>query len=582
MRKKLFALVLMVFMISLLVNACSPAAETPTTSADQPEESAPAEEQEEAAPEEAAPAEEETAPEEAASEEAAPAEETSKVGGTFTIAIASDPDTLDPHLTAMAVSDLVMGFIGASLVWMSPDMTYEPYLAESWETSEDGLVWTFNLRHDVTFQNGEPLTANDYAFTFNRAIDPEVASPGAGAMLGNVVSIEAVDDYTLEITLPQANAPILYSLAGPGYMQPINQKTFEEIGAEEYGRQPVGVGPFMIKEWTTGEKIVLERNPNYNWGPASSQSQGAYNIETIEFVVIPEYATILAGLEAGEIDAYFGIQSQDVDRLEETGMFNIFTGLQQGISPYLSFNVSQPPFDDVLIRQAFNYAIDKNALIQVVLQGKGVVQHGYLSPSVMGYWPDVEEAAYDFDLEKARSLMEEAGYSLNDNGIFEKDGQPLSMVLYTLPTDVVVKTAQVLAEQFTTLGVEIEIQQMESGILYPQHFMTGDYQLGVAGLGYGEADLMYLAFHSSMVGGLNLSQLNDPEMDALLEQSRAESDTTARQEILNQLQAKIADEALVAPLFAPQLFFAVNNRWQDVVFNPALVSLDLSGAYLEQ
>ena len=561
MKKKLFVFILLTLVVSLLLGACGPTA----TKAPAAEESA--------LVEEATPAEEE-----APAEEAAPAEEESLVGGTFKYAVRTEPDTLDPHKTAMAVSDTIMQYIGGSLVWMTPDFTYEPYLAESWSTSEDGLVWTFILRQDVKFHDGTPLTAHDYAYTFNRAIDPAIASPGAGAMLGDVISIEAIDDYTLAITLPQPNAPILYALSDPGYMQPISQAILESVGEDNFGRAPVGVGPFIFKEWATGEKIVLQRNPDYNWGPASVQNSGAFYIETLEFEVIPEYATILAGLESGDLDAAT-VEPVDVDRLQETELFSIYSGLNPGITPYVTFNLSKPPFDDVLVRQAFNLAVDRDSLVQVVVQGKGEPQYGYLSATVMGSWKGAEEAGYHYDLEAAKALMEEAGYTLNADGIYEKDGVSLSLVLYSGIADQVIKTAQVLVEQYAQLGVKLEIQQMESGILYPK-FMSGEYEIGMAGLTYGEADLMYIAMHSSMIGGLNLSYLNSPEFDALLEQSRAESDQVARQAVLDELQQIILEEAYVVPLYAPMAFTAVSKDWQGVVFNEPLITLDLSGAFL--
>jgi peptide/nickel transport system substrate-binding protein len=573
LKKKMLFILVLTLSISMVLSACGTSATEVTEVT--------ASEQTEALATEAVIADTEAAPEEMAETATTAVEGTGPtVGGTFRIASSAEPDTLDPALTSSGVSISILQFIGASLVWMNSDLTYEPYLAESWTVSDDGLIWDFRLRQDVKYPDGTPFTANDYAFTFTRALDPDVASSGTGSMLGNVTSVEAVDDYTLRFTLSAPYAPLLYSLCDTGYMLPINQTIFESIGADNFGRAPVSVGPFVFKEWVTGEKVVLERNPDFTWGPASWENQGPAYIQTLEFDIIPEYSTILAGLEAGEIDAA-SVEAQDVDRLVGTGSFDILTSRQQGISPYVSLNVSKAPFDDVRVRKAFNLAVDKDALLQVVLEGKGTVQYGFLSPVVMGYWPGIEDIGYRYDLEQAKSLMAEAGYTFNADGILEKDGQPLSLTMevdtYTTRN---VKAALVLVEQYADLGVEVTIEQLETNIFYDK-VMSGDYQLAIAGLGYGDADLMYLAFHSSMIGACcNFSYLNDPDLDALLEASRTTSDPTERQEVLNQLQQTILEQAYIVPLITPERYRAINNRWQGVKYSDALINLQLSDANL--
>ena len=183
-------------------------------------------------------------------------------------------------------------------------------MAERWETSPDGLTWTFFLRKDVKFQDGTPLTANDYVYTFERAVDPATASPVTGTQLATVAKTEAPDDYTFKVTLKEPYFPFLDNLAAPGTMQPLSKAWVEKYG-EDYGRHPMSVGPYKLKEWVTGDHITLERNPDYAWQPPYAH-QGPRYIQEFVIRIIPEVATVVAAFEAGELD-YSALDAQYID-----------------------------------------------------------------------------------------------------------------------------------------------------------------------------------------------------------------------------------------------------------------------------
>jgi len=441
-KKILLSFLVSVLIFSLGLTACGPAEAVEAT---QPAaEESPVE----------APAEEETA---AADQE--PAAE-SVVGGTYRLAQYGDPDTLDAHLTSLSVSWNVLYYIGAALVGLAPDGSVVPWLAESWEVSEDGLVWTFHLRDDVKFTNGEPLTAQDYVFTFQRAVNPDTASAMTAPALGPVTmdSFAALDDLTFQITLNEPYYSLLYNLADPALMMPFPQKAFEEMGADAWASAPISCGPYTVTEWARGSKVVLTRNPAYNWGPQiEGMNTGAYNIETIEILSIPEYSTILAGMEAGEVD-FTAIETKDVELLQGTGFIDTLEALQQGHRPFFLLNVSKPPFDDLNVRKAFNLTVNRDSFIQILAMGKGYLQYGPMTPSQIGYWSGVEEIGYGYDLEQAKSLMQEAGYTYGSDGmLLTPAGEPLNLTLYTLPVESWVKAAEIAMEQFKALGVTLTI-----------------------------------------------------------------------------------------------------------------------------
>jgi peptide/nickel transport system substrate-binding protein len=497
------------------------------------------------------------------------------VGGTLVIARPSEPPTLDPHLAVGAAGELT--YIGATLVARDLEGNFIPYLAESWEVSEDGLTWDFKLRQDVKFHDGTPLTAHDYAWTFQRVLDPETGATAAASALGPLVGAEAVDDYTLRLSLAIPYYSILASL-DLAFLQPLSQAAVEQWG-DQYGRHPVGVGPYKLKEWITGEKIILERNPDFNWGP-DFVHEGPPYIETLEFRVIPEASTIIAGLETGEIDHWVGVPIKDIARIRDTGQFYISEGLVQGMYPGLFPNVTQPPFDDIKVRQAFSLAVDRESLVKVILgEGNGVPQYGPISSSVSGYWAGVEYIGYHYNLDKARALMQEAGYTYNDDGMLEKDGEPLKVEISFTPEFAPPGVAEVLQQQYKALGVDAELGQYEWGVLINLG-MTGQMALGLAGYDFHEVDVLVIFFHSSGIGGMNFSYFADPKMDAILEATRATMDPEKRQEWANEAQRYLVEQAVVIPLYAAKEYAVLSNRVMGDVTVIPVNSFVLNDAYL--
>jgi len=530
-------------------------------------------------------AEQAAAGEEGASEEAAaPAgDETTTgepaVGGNLVIRLAAEPDTFDPQIQTGGRIFAVIQNVGASLVAKDPDSgEYVPYLAESWDISDDGLTWEFKLREDVKFHNGDPMTAEDYVYTINRALDPATQSPATATIFRGVESVEAPDEYTLRINMAQPNFPLLENLTDPVFTLPLSPRQIEEEGAD-FGQAPVSIGPFKFKEWISGEKVVLERNPDFVWGPGFTNGVPPY-IETLEFRFIPEYSTALAGLEAGEID-FLVLDPKDVKRVEADEEYRVFSSLLAGADPMIHLNVSKPPFDDVKVRQAFNMAVDRDLILKVVGLDKGVVQQGPISSSVHGYWPGVEEIGYDYDVEAARALLEEAGYTLNDDGIYEKDGEPLSLTLKVVATKAHhTRLAQFLQEQLKDLGVEITIEELDEGIMASQ-LAPGDYTMAIDDWFWPDSSLMFGLYHSAMLGALNQSQVNDSDLDAILGAmmfaTSAEDNAAAAQAA----QQYIVEQAYIIPFYTRANYAALSSKVNGAVYSPILGDLLLYDAYIE-
>ena len=472
----------------------------------------------------------------------------SMMGGTLRIALPSDVTSLDLHKASRGDDALVVGqWFNATLVTQNADGEYIPYLAESWEFSDDGLMWTFHLRDDVMFHNGDPVTAHDFVWTYERALDPDLASPGTGRRLSGM-TFEAPDDYTLVFNFP-APAISLLQFVNWGYMAPMSQRAVEELGAE-YELNPVGTGPYKVVEVRPGEGVAMERWDDYNWGPEffDGANTGPYNFDRIEFSILPEEATRIAALESGDIDYVNGISNPlDVAILEAAGVTVQQAPFGQVRMIYIQNHV--PPFDDALVRQALNYSVNREEITQIVTDGADQISRGPISPGMLGYDPAIEEqCGYHFDLDRAKELMQEAGYTYGDDGmLITPDGEPFSLTLIGEPVDSGTAYMEVLQSMWRELGLDITLESTEPSILYPR-LTERDYQMGYGRRGgWTSYDYLYAIYHSSTgrdLPGSMRSAVNDPTTDAFLEKNRALAmDNPDLQDSINELYCHIAEQA---------------------------------------
>lgn len=508
----------------------------------------------------------------------APTESGPTVGGTLVWAVPSEPGTLDPHFTSGGSEEFISSLLGAALVAYSPTGEYVPWLAESWDISSDGLVYTFTLKEGVRFEDGTTLTAPMYAWTLDRARDPDLAGSAAD-LLGPVESVQALDDSTLQITLGSPYYAFLHNLTLVANLQPLSQAWVEGQG-DDFARNPMGVGPYKLMEWATGEKLVLERNPDYDWGPDFAQP---YYLEQIEFRFLPEYATIMAALQTGEVD-YALVENKDSDGLRESGAFELLETVYNGAGPLLVVNNSLPPFDDLKVRQALNMAVNREALVTVVADGKAVPQYGPISSAVPGYDPSADELGaglYPYDPEGARALLAEAGWADADgDGVLDKDGAPLAFTIKTASGwDQWIKMAEVLQQQFKDVGVDATLQQQEFSI-HIDDVLGGNFQAGILSYDMGEVDFCVVLFHSDIV---DLTKAGDPDLNQILDAIRATVDPAGRQQAVKDFQTYMVEHAYVVSTLAPKIFWAMSSEVAGYTWAPpgGLVStgMYLDGAY---
>lgn len=498
-------------------------------------------------------------------------------GGKITIGVNQEPDTLDLHKTGMNIASVIGDHIGGALLTLNPEtLELDTYLANDYEVSEDGKTITFEIKQNIQLHDGTELTAQVFKETYERAIDPETASPGTGGMLVGIKEILAPDELTLVFELEEPLATLLTSLSVESYLQPLSMKAIEEYG-DDYGKNPVGVGPWEFSEWKTGQSISLIRNENFNWPQNFYENKGKAYPDELEYKFITDYQTRLNALDTGSIDIALYVEAKDIERYRDNDEFVVADLERQGIGLFLQMNSEDEVLQDHDVRKALNTAIDKEAIIQAVINGEGVVANGPLPSNIMGYDPEVENYGYKYNQEESISLLEESGWQKNNNGIMEKDGEELSFELVTASSHD--QSAQIVQAMLKEIGVEIKIQTMEEATLI-EKTASGDYELSFLGYDYNDPDILYLLFHSSQIGGLNIARVQNEELDKLLEDGRNEMDVDKRIEIYHEAQKLIVEEAYWTPIYTDNIFHVINKKVHGVKHSPTV--LLLHDSWIEQ
>jgi peptide/nickel transport system substrate-binding protein len=481
-------------------------------------------------------------------------------GGSLTYGLSFDFDgTLDPQVTNFDSTIRVMLNVCEPLIWMPTATEFYPGLAESWEVSDDGLTYTFKLKEGVMFHDGTPFNAEAVQFTFDRVVegrdlnaageevDPEtVIVPGQSFNQVDAYDhAEIVDDHTIKLILSRPFAPLLSGLNG--YLGIVSPTAVEEMGLAEFGRKPVGTGPFMVQEWVEQDHVTLVKNPDYNWGSSFFEHAGAAYLDEMIYKIIPDPAVRTGTLISGESQYIDEVDALQLADLQENPEITIVQQGMPGSGHILLFNVARAdrPQADVMVRRALSYAIDKEAMNQAVWGGIFAPAASPLMKPTFGYEPKTEEV-YSFDLTKANAMLDEAGWVMNGE-IREKDGQPLSLSWPFQDRPVDNKITTFIQGAFRAVGVDVAAEPLEQGA-YTERREAGDYDLARLWFSYADPDVLRTIFFSENIGNFNYAQYSDPDVDQMLLDAAASTDAEERQALYSQLQLKLLDDAVTIPL----------------------------------
>jgi peptide/nickel transport system substrate-binding protein len=468
---------------------------------------------------------------------------------------------MDPRVSGSAKATNLMVNVFDTLIALDRETgELVPGLATSWEASEDVSAYTFHLRNDVVFHDGTPFNADAVKYTFDSIMDPELRSLSAIGNLGPYTETEVVDDFTVIVHFsePYAAFPNMVSTST---LAPVSPTAAQALGPTEFGRAPVGTGPFKFVSWEQQVSMTFERNPDYNWPIALYQHEGAAYIDRLTVQFIPEAATLTGAIESGQLTIADGILPQDVAGLQGDDSFQVLLPTIPGVPQILPINAAKFPTDDIAVRQAILYGVDTETIVDTLFFGTLTPAKGPLAASTWGYNPAVE-SYYPYDADKAAQLLADAGWTAGSGGVLEKDGQPLYLEYITtpgLPGDV----AELVQAYLQPLGFQVNLQILEYAAT-AELMLAGEHH--IARIGYTGTDPAVLTtlFHSENIPGTNFNRtmLPDPELDAMLEAAAAETNRDTRQQMYYDIQVYIMDRALIIPLWDQVIFWGAQARLQ--------------------
>jgi peptide/nickel transport system substrate-binding protein len=483
-------------------------------------------------------------------------------GGTLVDAMSAEPSGLIAMLAGESAASSVAANIFNSLLKYDKNLELTGELAESWQISDDQKTITFKLKPHLKWADGAPLTSADVLFTWKVITDDNTRTP-YGADYKLVKHAEAPDPLTFIVTYEQPYAPALDSWAGMQIL-PEHLLKGQDINTTAFARKPVGSHYYQLGDWKHGERISLIRNPN--------ATQGQPRIDRLVSRFIPDPAAQFLELMADNIDL-MNLNTIQYARIlparkELSSRVALYKELGNSYT-YLGFNLKRKPFDDKRVRQAINYAIDKQELIDGVLLGLGEPVASPYKPGTR--WSNPRLRPYPHDIEKAKQLLKQAGFEDSDgDGILDKDGQPFRFEILTNQNPDRVKSATFIQRQLKQLGIDASIRQLEWASFIGRYIKTGDFQAVVLGWSLGVEPDQFNIWHSSQQapGQFNFIGYNNPKVDRLLERGRLELDPDKRMKIYHEFAEVLLEDSPIVYLFAGYGLPAIHKRVRGID-NPA-------------
>jgi peptide/nickel transport system substrate-binding protein len=451
-------------------------------------------------------------------------------GGTIVLMGHQEVAGLSPDDAGPTVQWVIVTNLHNALLELDENYVFEPVLAESYEVATDGLTYTFNLRQGVQFHDGAAFTAQDVKYTFEFYGNPDNAASIANNFRG-IDSIETPDDYTVVITLQEPNAAFL-TQAATTFIVP--QRYHSEVGQDVYRTAPIGTGAFKLKEWRAAEVTELEAFDDH--------FRGRPKIDILRQNVVPEPSVRAIALESGDADsAVWPLLVEDNLRFAENPDFTTYRTASVSVN-HFPLNNQLPQLSDKRVRQAMMYAIDRQRVIDDVFQGTAVVAHSNISPA-LEFWYNPNVRQYEYDLDQAAALLDEAGWTMGADGIREKDGAKLSFTCTVITGDQARRPEAELVQQLLKdAGIDMQIKEAPIASIL-EGLRNGTLEASLYNWTYGgtngEPDAS-VTLRSD--GGNNFSQFQNERVDELIDSGLREVDPEKRQAIYFEIQEIVAEE----------------------------------------
>ena len=475
----------------------------------------------------------------------------------LSFALTTDPKSLDPRSIGGDYNFTILAYITERLC--EYDMTqgkFIPVLATSW-TKPDKLTWRFKLRQGVSFHNGEPFDAKAVKFTIDSIQDPAKAWANA-SWVGDISEVKIVDDYTVDLITEKPSRSMLANL---GYLFILPPKAAEELG-DRFGVQPIGTGKFVLEKYYPNDRIVMKRNDNY-WGKKPK-------LEKLTAKILPESATRMAALETGEVSLIPNLSPDAIPRMKANPKLSVVVGDPARIM-HIAFILGKKPFDNLKVREAFNYAVDRQAIVDTVMMGLAKVADAHLyHPSSPGFNPNLK--AYNYDPQKAKKLLAEAGYP---DGITVTFGCPNGRYL----RDQMV--CEAIVGQMAEAGITVNLEALEWGTFWSRAVTNHEFDMFFLGWISPASPYTQLTWWFRTDPKSSKSNYSNPQVDELLIQ--AQNVLTDEEE--NQAYSKIQellwnDLPWISLYFSPKIY-GIDASLKGVGLSEVVPLIDFTDAVFE-
>jgi peptide/nickel transport system substrate-binding protein len=460
----------------------------------------------------------------------------------LTIGWAEPIDTLDPVTTGARNTGPLLANIFDALVWLTPDFKVEPLLATKWTISEDGKTYSFTLREDVKFHDGTPFDAEAVVTNIKYVTDKNTQAKVALGLLGPCKTAIATGKYTVEFKCETPYAPLLAQLGVP-YLGMQSPKALAEYG-KDIGLHPTGTGPFAFVSYQPNQSLVLKRNEAYAWNAPSLGHKGPPNIAEVTFQIVPNPQARVNQFQSGQSQMMQQTPGVYWNNFQKMDRYTAIPVPITGLGIFAPINASKFPTDDLAVRKAIQYAVDKKGVIQLAEAGAFPPSLTPLQPTMIGYDKALEDA-YPFDPAKAEATLKEGGWT-KTNGFWEKGGKRLTLTITAISTSTSYPLlAQAMQGYLQKVGMEVNISQLATPAWLASN-INGDMSL--TPLQYVGIDPDALSNWFTPGQYFNWSHFNDPKLTGLFQDGQRERDPEKRVKIYHEIQKIIMDQAVMLPL----------------------------------
>ncbi len=487
-----------------------------------------------------------------------------KKGGTLIEAGFSDVRTFNPVIVGDTTSGLICGLIYDNLVDVDPDTLQPvPNLATKWDISPDGKTYTFTLKPNVKWHDGQPFTADDVKFSFDAYMNPDTGTQRAGTLNQRVASVDVKDPMTVVFTLKAVVAPFLTTNINGN--QIVAKHVFGTVPPKELRTNvasttnPIGTGPFKMKSYKQGDNVTLSGNPDYH--------KGATALDTYIYKVVKDSNVLLQQLKTGETD--FGLITSDTfDEAKKQPNLNALNWDSFSFT-YFGYNLDRPLFQDVKVRQALFYAVDRAGIVKQLFNGLSTVAVGTMPPISWAFAPEKITIKYEYDPKKAAQMLDDAGWKMGSDGIRAKGGQKLSFSMWTNSGNKVRENyLQVLQEGWKNIGVDMKPQTEEFSVYLDRINKNFDFDMFLVGFSWGVDPDQTTMWDTSQHGaGFNSYHYSNPMVDMLLDQGLHVLDQDKRKQIYLDMQNMVVADAPALVSDFPQGLAAINKRVKNRIPN---------------